>query len=84
MAVRHLNGDIRCGLQRQLNKQLEEQGRSFPGVPAPARAHDPRWQAMIAIADFIPSEPEPVWTFVERWGKTPQRRFAFGDRVRAS
>ncbi|MGD9851868.1 MAG: hypothetical protein AB7T38_11420 [Nitrospirales bacterium] len=30
---------------------------------------DPRWQAVIAVADFIPTEPEPIWQFVCRWAE---------------
>src|SRR5262245_55718500 len=32
---------------------------------------DTRWQAIIAIGQFIRTEPEAVWGFVERWGKHP-------------
>ena len=40
----------------------------LPGVMAPEGETDPRWQAIIAIADFIESEPLAVWEFTERWG----------------
>lgn len=33
---------------------------------------DPRWQAIIAIGEFVKSEPEAVWSFIQRWGGHPQ------------
>ena len=32
---------------------------------------DPRWQAVIAVADFIETDPEEVWAFAKRWGGYP-------------
>ena len=29
---------------------------------------DPRWQAVIAVAEFIPTDPDAVWSFILRWG----------------
>jgi hypothetical protein len=43
----------------------------LPGRPAPVGI-DPRWQAIIRVADFIQSEPEAVWEFTLRWGKHAQ------------
>lgn len=37
------------------------------GVPV-AAGQDPRWQAIIAVGEFIESEPEAVWEFTRRWG----------------
>src|SRR5262245_15511400 len=42
--------------------------RVLPGRAAPDGAEDPRWQAMIAVGDFVETEPEAVWSFVQRWG----------------
>jgi hypothetical protein len=39
----------------------------LPGEPVDT-AEDPRWQAIIAIGEFIESEPGEVWTFIRRWG----------------
>lgn len=50
----------------------------LPGIPAPEGEDDPRWQAMILLADFIPTEPEAIWTFVERWGKHPNEDLRAG------
>ena len=43
----------------------------LPGRPAPDGEEDPRWQAMIAIAEFLPDDPEPICAFVLRWGSYP-------------
>jgi hypothetical protein len=44
----------------------------LPGSPAADGAPDPRWQAMIHIAEFIESDPDAVWCFAARWGKHVQ------------
>jgi hypothetical protein len=31
---------------------------------------DPRWQAVICVAEFIETDPEPVWAFALRWGRS--------------
>src|SRR5580765_1676085 len=41
----------------------------LPGVAAPDGETDPRWQAVIAVAEFIETDPEPVWSFALRWGR---------------
>jgi hypothetical protein len=43
----------------------------LPGKEAAEGEEDPRWQAMIAVGDFVETDPEPVWSFVERWGVHP-------------
>jgi hypothetical protein len=43
----------------------------LPGVPVEV-GPDPRWQAIIAVEDYIESEPETVWNFIRRWGGHPQ------------
>ena len=45
----------------------------LPGRPAPEGQEDPRWQAIIAVGEFIEAEPEVVWRFIERWGKHPSQ-----------
>jgi hypothetical protein len=44
----------------------------LPGEPAPDGEIDPRWQAIIAIGEYIETEPEAVWRFVQKWGLHPQ------------
>ena len=44
--------------------------KTLPGRPR--RKLDPRWQAIIEVAEFIESDPEPIWQFVCRWGNHGQ------------
>ena len=44
----------------------------LPGDPAPDGEEDPRWQAILEIANFIETEPEAIWSFARRWGRHPQ------------
>ncbi|MEN6450232.1 MAG: hypothetical protein ABFC96_07060 [Thermoguttaceae bacterium] len=43
----------------------------LPGTAAAEGKPDPRWKAIIAIGEFIEDEPEPIWSFAERWGQHP-------------
>ena len=43
----------------------------LPGRQAPDGEVDPRWQAVFRVGEFIESEPEAVWQFALRWGKSP-------------
>ncbi|MBI2827121.1 MAG: hypothetical protein HYX69_20820 [Planctomycetia bacterium] len=43
----------------------------LPGEPV-HEGRDPRWQAILKIAEHIESEPEPVWQFIVAWGDHPQ------------
>jgi hypothetical protein len=43
----------------------------LPGRAAPEDQVDPRWQAIIAIGEFIEQEPEAIWPFVVCWGSHP-------------
>jgi hypothetical protein len=50
---------------------IAEANQILPGTPAPEdAATDPRWQAIIAVGEFIESDPEAVWEFVARWGRS--------------
>jgi hypothetical protein len=53
----------------------------LPGVPAPKDAEDARWQAIMRIEDFIPTKPEPIWLFVERWGNHPNEDLRTAVRI---
>src|SRR5690606_2088014 len=35
---------------------------------AASSGEDPRWQAVVEVAEFVPSHPEEVWLFAARWG----------------
>jgi hypothetical protein len=53
----------------RVHETIAEVEAMLPGQAAPEEEEiDPRWQAIIRIADFIPEEPEAVWTFILRWG----------------
>ena len=41
----------------------------LPGSPE-ENDHD-RWQAIIAVGEYVDSTPEPIWDFVRRWGSHP-------------
>ena len=43
----------------------------LPGRPAPDGDTDPRWQAIIAVGEFVEAQPDSVWSFVVRWGSSP-------------
>ena len=40
----------------------------LPGEGGITEESDPRWQALLAIAESVAEEPEAVWEFVGRWG----------------
>ena len=41
----------------------------LPGSAAPDGEQDPRWQAIIEVAEYISEESEAAWEFIARWGK---------------
>jgi hypothetical protein len=43
----------------------------LPGQPAD-EGQDQRWQALIAVAEYIDSDPEVVWSFIRRWGSSSE------------
>ena len=43
----------------------------LPGHAAPDGEMDARWQAIIAVSEFVESEPEVVWLFARKWGAHP-------------
>ena len=54
-----------------VNEAIRRAEAVLPGRPAADDQIDPRWQAIIAVGEFIQTEPEAVWRFVERWAKHP-------------
>jgi len=44
--------------------------RILPGKAAAEETYDPRWQAIIAIANFLQEEPDAIWSFIIRWGSS--------------
>jgi hypothetical protein len=51
-----------------VHQAIREAEAVLPGVPAPEGQLDPRWQAIIAVGEFIESDPDAVWEFIRRWG----------------
>ena len=47
---------------------IERAERILPGQAAAEGESDPRWQAIVAIEDFIQEEPDAIWSFILRWG----------------
>jgi hypothetical protein len=45
--------------------------RILPGRAAPDGAENPRSQSIIAVGDFVETEPKAVWSFAQRWGTSP-------------
>jgi hypothetical protein len=46
---------------------IREAEALLPGEPV-EEGQDPRWQAIIAVGEFMEKEPEAVWQFIHRWG----------------
>ena len=61
-----------------LSAAIRTAEKLLPGRPAPHGTPDPRWQAIIAVSEFIKDEPEDVWQFARRWSAHGQ------DDVRAA
>lgn len=38
------------------------------GAPSPEGKMDARWQAVIALEEFIETNPQEVWQFIRKWG----------------
>jgi hypothetical protein len=51
-----------------VTRAIREANAILPGRAAPDGQIDPRWQAIIAVGEFVDSEPEAVWRFTRRWG----------------
>src|SRR5687768_11640442 len=59
--------------KQSVHRAIARANAILPGKPKPdPRESDPRWQAIIEIGHFVESHPEPIWSFVLRWGKHPQ------------
>jgi hypothetical protein len=54
-----------------VNEAIARAEAILPGQQAADGEKDPRWQAVIAVGEHVGTDPEPVWSFVERWGTHP-------------
>jgi hypothetical protein len=64
-------------LARSLEMTVEEAVSAaesiLPGHAASDGEVDARWQAIIAVSEFIQTEPEVVWSFARKWGAHPDK-----------
>ena len=69
-AGRVVTRPLNCGVSRhmELTEAIATAEALLPGRATGGRELDPRWQAIIDVAEFIPTDPEPVWEFAARWG----------------
>jgi hypothetical protein len=51
-----------------LQETIAAAERVLPGEAAGDGDVDSRWQAIIAVAEFIPAQPDDVWEFTAKWG----------------
>jgi hypothetical protein len=54
-----------------VRQAIREADALLPGEPVEV-GQDPRWQAVIAVGEYVESEPDAVWRFIRRWGGHPQ------------
>ncbi len=54
-----------------VHQAIHEADALLPGEPV-EKGEDPRWQAILRVADYVEPEPEAVWEFIRRWGGHPQ------------
>jgi hypothetical protein len=51
-----------------VNEAIATAETILPGGAAADNEQDPRWQAIIDVAEHIETDPEPIWAFALRWG----------------
>jgi hypothetical protein len=55
-----------------MQQAIDEAEKILPGVRAPEGDYnDPRWQSIIAVGEYIETNPHEVWQFILKWGKYP-------------
>jgi hypothetical protein len=52
----------------KIEKAIAKAQAVLPGKPSADGKQDPRWQAIITVADHIPENPLEVWRFARKWG----------------
>jgi hypothetical protein len=50
---------------------IEEAESILAGPAGPDEGEDPRWQAVIRVAEFAETEPDQLWAFARKWGSSP-------------
>ena len=52
-----------------IEEAIREAEETLPGgKPSPDGRTDARWLAVIAVGEFIETNPQEVWEFIRRWG----------------
>lgn len=54
---------------KNVHRAIATAERILPGREAKPGGHDPRWQAIIAVGEFIESDPIPVCDFAMKWAR---------------
>jgi hypothetical protein len=54
-----------------VREAIREANVLLPGEPA-QEGRDARWQAIIAVGEYVETKPEAVWKFIRRWGAHPK------------
>ena len=67
-----LNSGVSWTTQMSIDSAIRDAEWRLPGEPAPDGEPDPRWQAIIEVAEFIETDPEAVWSFANRWGRSEE------------
>jgi hypothetical protein len=57
--------------RRDVNFAIARAESILPGRPSPEGNRDPRWQAIIRVAQFIDSDLDAVWQFARKWARHP-------------
>lgn len=52
-----------------IQQAIKRAEQILPGKAASKGKKDPRWKAIIAVGEFIESNPLEVWDFAHRWGR---------------
>jgi hypothetical protein len=52
----------------KIEKAIARAERMLPGTSSGDGKRDPRWQAIIAVAEHIADHPMEVWRFARKWG----------------
>jgi hypothetical protein len=58
--------------EAELRYRIRRAERLLPGRPAPKGKTDWRWQAIGKMERFVETQPEPIWEFINKWGRHPQ------------
>jgi hypothetical protein len=56
---------------KSVGEAIDRADALLSGEPVP-EGDDPRWRAIGAVARYVESEPEAVWSFIRRWGGHPE------------